>query len=607
MPANIAYGRRTVTLIYFRCLITFLLLGTVLAALQIRLSASARAPAAIATLLALLFVHASLEFAGPIHVAAALLWGSGLGIALARILVHRQEALLRLIRATTIPLALGVLAVSAAPITLLWVKEHRSFDRLAQDTKQAPNVILIILDTVRAMSMGLYDPDGANTPNLKQLARGGTVFSHAISTAPWTLPSHASMFTGRYVFELSVDWGKPLADPDSTLAEVLAARGYITAGFAANLLYVTRQLGLARGFMHFEDYPLTVGEAVLSTSVGRVVTDSRAFRRVTGMRDVLNRKPASQIVNDFIRWADARSQSQRARPVFAFLNLFDAHEPYLPPDVYRNAYKPTGGEPEYWYDANKAERYRLTGLNPEEIAPQLAAYKAAIAYMDAELGLLFDGLAHRGLLDNTIVIVTSDHGEEFGEHGVMSHVRSVHLPVLQVPLIVWSPGLVPSGSVVDKPVTLRDLPATVLTLLGMAAGSPIPGDSWTYTWSAGDKPAVPAAYLTQTTSADSAGTLLCGDYHYVRLMRETGVREELYNAMRDPLEQMDLSGDSAYSGVLQDLRKRLDAIRSSEDGGESIEAPHGEGNPDGHLPLSPMSTCRSPLLDNAGLAKTGAR
>ena len=128
---------------------------------------------------------------------------------------------------------------------------------LPQADSGTPNVLLIVMDTVSAQHMSLYGYPRDTTPNLARLARKGVRFQHARSTAPWTLPSHASMFTGRWPHDLSVGYGQPLDASAPTLAESLRDRGYATGGFVANTLYCSAETGLNRGFIHYEDHELT--------------------------------------------------------------------------------------------------------------------------------------------------------------------------------------------------------------------------------------------------------------------------------------------------------------------------------------------------------------
>jgi len=162
-------------------------------------------------------------------------------------------------------------------------------------------------------------------------------------------------------------------------------------------------------------------------------------------------------------------------------------------------------------------------------------------------------------LDNTIIIVAADHGEEFGEHGVMSHGLDLNMPALHVPLLIEWPAGVPEDLVVKEPVTLRDLPATVMALLGMDQGSPIPGESWTRIWDGTDRRNENPAFLSRITSFDPARSLVAGRFHYIRLLRDGARQEELYDVQLDPTEQTDLASDTAYREVLDRLRRRMDA------------------------------------------------
>ena len=141
-----------------------------------------------------------------------------------------------------------------------------------------------------------------------------------MATAPWTLPSHAGMFTGRWPHELSADWFHALDSTHPTLAETLRARGYNTAGFVANTLYCGSETGLSRGFNHYEDYSISPGELLLSSSLGRTIANNSRLRQLTGYHNIVNAKDAATVNADFLDWV-----SRNQRPFFAFLNYFDAH------------------------------------------------------------------------------------------------------------------------------------------------------------------------------------------------------------------------------------------------------------------------------------------
>ena len=244
----------------------------------------------------------------------------------------------------------------------------------------SPNVLLIVLDTVRADHLSLYGYYRPTSPSLERLAERGIRFDEARATSPWTLPSHASLFTGRWPSELGVKWMTPLPDRFPTLAEYLGARGYGTAGFVANNLYCSHDAGLDRGFTHYEDYVLDSGRlrplrtALLVDGAGPRLPNSgcgwpgiwRLGPSVHGsnrcVRRLLDtgRKDAGSINRDFLEWLSHRREPRR--PFFAFLNYFDAHSPYLPPagTEFRFGLAPeTDAEflllDEHWKDVDKLE------------------------------------------------------------------------------------------------------------------------------------------------------------------------------------------------------------------------------------------------------------
>jgi arylsulfatase A-like enzyme len=173
---------------------------------------------------------------------------------LARLAGRHSHVLIVAMRSTFLVSALAVIAIAGGALGWpRWV-ESRAIAALPAPPAGAPNVLLIVLDTVRARSLGLYGYERATSPNLDRFAKNGVVFSHAFSASPWTLPSHGAMFTGRLPHELSGGWMTPIDGTYPTLAEALSSVGYLTAGFIANTTYCPAEFGLARGFSHYEDH-----------------------------------------------------------------------------------------------------------------------------------------------------------------------------------------------------------------------------------------------------------------------------------------------------------------------------------------------------------------
>ncbi len=263
--------------------------------------------------------------------------------------------------------------------------------------------------------------------------------------APWTYPSHTCFFTGQWPFELNTQWKFRLDTPQPTLAEFLASRGYQTAGFAANTNCCSYESGLARGFAHYEDYSLTPWSLLSRTVPGKwilenLVSPGNFFdRKWIGLQT----RHAHELNETFLTWLGRRRSD---RPFFAFLNYFDAHEPYIPPLEH---YGQFGIRPAFPRDFRFLMDYVGTIkdlLQLRDITMARDCYDDCIASLDEQLGRLLETLQSRGLLENTDVIITSDHGEAFGEHKTFGHSYSVMLNEVGVPLVILSPALRPGES-----------------------------------------------------------------------------------------------------------------------------------------------------------------
>ena len=338
------------------------------------------------------------------------------------------------------------------------------------------------------------------------------------------------------------------------LAEVFRSRGHATGGFVANLPYTSYESGLTRGFVHYDDYRVTPRQAVLHswiahTPLFRGIVGSRSINDlVTTLRqpsldfepDDFNdrtyaRRSATEISTAFLDWQAAH----RDRPFFAFLNFFDAHIPYRP-------------------SPPLAVKFAL----PRR--PNLGLYDAAIASIDQEIGRMLDELRRRGVLDHTIVIVTSDHGEQFGEHGLRLHANSLYLPLLHIPLVIRYPARLTPGARVDAPVSLRDLAATVIDLAGLSGEAQMPGTSLARRLD-GDGEGSPVLAEVEGVIRPSPDwpvffgpmrSMLDGRFHYIR--RGDG-QEELFAYRTDPGETQNLAGSPEGQRELERFRARIAA------------------------------------------------
>lgn len=500
-----------------------------------------------------------------IHRLAILVLALGVAVQVTRLLLA-QRGHLGSIATRTVMVAVAVQVGLGIVLNVRReLSERAQFGSAVSDT-EVPNVLLLVWDAARAINLSLYGHGEPTTPSLDRMARDAMVFDHAFATAPWTLTSHSSMFTGRYPYELSAGWRHALDDTYPTLAEVLRDRGYATAGFVANLEYCSREVGLSRGFTRYEDYRVSLVEILVSSSLGRFVINNPRFRSLIGYQDIVGRRSATDIATGFLDWQDR----VEGRPFFAFLNMYDAHEPYLPPEPYASRFPPSVPRNNAFIrhiNVRQAERAFKQTMSAKERVGEERAYDAGIAYMDGELGRILDELERRGVLDNTVVIVTADHGELFGEHDLFTHGNSLYAPLLHVPLVIRYPARVAGGRT-DVGVSLRDLPATILDLVGVDQDR-IPGASLVRARNDSDvadlspvfaevEPA-PNQGARYPSSAGSMQTLIEWPY---QLIHDGSGGMALFDLEGDPGQLTDLSENAAHSAVMARITERFSALMS---------------------------------------------
>jgi arylsulfatase A-like enzyme len=411
---------------------------------------------------------------------------------------------------------------------------------------ERPNVILVVMDTTRGDRCGFNGYHRPTTPRLDELAREGVTFRDAWSPAGWTLPAHASLFTGqRPVHHGVLDGIRLFLEPQAvTLAERLKDAGYRTAAFSNNS-FVSGEFGLIQGFETFEPH---------------YVNPDRKY------------PSAPYTLDRALTWA--LDPTQRDRPFFVFVNNMEPHMPYTPPEDVQARFLPPDATPEEVAEARGFEfplTMRLV-LGLETLPPRRwemisAIYDAEIATLDAALGDMLDRLRASGEYDRTVVIITADHGENIGEHGLCEHRASIHRPIRHVPLVVRYPGHFDGGRQVTSPVRLEDVKPTVLELAGLPLppeldGVPLSRDlpgriSLGYL---GPQSQEVLDLLERNMPGVDPGVLLLsmravydGRFHYIR--RSDGV-EELYDISADPAELHDLAGHGGPE--LDRLRALLD-------------------------------------------------
>jgi len=368
------------------------------------------------------------------------------------------------------------------------------------------NVILVSIDTTRADHLGCYGHPLLKTPNIDRLAAEGVRFEQCIVAAPVTLPSHASMLTGVYPFVHKVrDNGTFRLHADNqTLAEILRDAGYATAA-QVGAFVMNQSFGLDQGFDVYRDVGYTLAEEARERAGSEI--------------------DAEQVTDGAIKLLGRVAPG----PFFMFVHYFDPHQPYAPPK-------------------RLADKY----FDP---------YSAEIAFVDEQLGRLLDALAEQGLDDDTLIVLTSDHGEGLGQHGETTHAFFVYDTTLRVPLIFWSPGRLPAGWTTAECVRSIDIAPTILALLGAAPLAHGQGVDLSPLWR------TPLAELDLEAYSETFYTKYNLGYSQLRALRADGwkyilsPRPELYHIADDPLETRDLA--AAQPDRLNDMHARLRTIIES--------------------------------------------
>lgn len=352
----------------------------------------------------------------------------------------------------------------------------------SEERSDRPDVVLISLDSVRADALTFLDAE--TSPHLAQLAERGTIFTQAISGTSWTLPSHLQMFTGLPPVLHGVQEDDLRLDPRlATLPELLRENDYQSAGFFT-CWYLHGEYGFEDGFDLYansmqggENLDRALDEAMASDS--SLEERRREFRRWKTTNQFVN---SPVVVENATRALD---EVARDEPLFLFAHFFDPHFDYIPPAPFGTRYDPdyTGSITgvNYWenkriWDASKTPPRQINDRDLDHIR---ALYRGEIAWTDDAIGKLLAKLEERGTLDETLIIVTADHGEEFFEHGDRGHRRTLYDEVLRVPLLIVPPksSTTQVSRLRDEQVSLSDLLPTILDYGGVGDTVPVYGRS----------------------------------------------------------------------------------------------------------------------------------
>ena len=378
----------------------------------------------------------------------------------------------------------AILGASVVVVVGIWVWSQSTLpqmnfvaaDRALVDGRVGTNVLLVSIDTLRADHLSVYGYSRATTPFLEELARESIVFENAVSPARWTLPAHASLFTGKFpgrhgaqfITKRNPDlpWSSaaPLDSSHETLAELQASNGYRTAAIVGNAAYLHHTLGIAQGFETYDDrHWRTIG----FTSVLQSWLKLSPFA-FDGLEK--SYRSAGAISETAIAWLGSTGRE----PFFLFVNFMDPHDPYHPPAPYDTRF----GVRE-WFLPNPGDAILMgeRGIDPREQRHFEALYDGEIRYVDRELQRLVEELRRIGRYHSTMIVVTSDHGEFFGEHGLWGHGKGPFDEVHRVPLLIKFPQSRPAGRD-DAQIGTTDIFPTILQTLELPIPAGIDGAAY---------------------------------------------------------------------------------------------------------------------------------
>jgi arylsulfatase A-like enzyme len=403
-----------------------------------------------------------------------------------------------------------------------------------------PNVLLISIDTLRPDMLGCYGYDRPTSPTLDLLAGEGVLFENAFTTSPWTLPAHGSLLTGLYPrHHGATRESRALRRNIPTLGEILSKQGFSTMAIV-NSHYVGRRYGFSRGFDEF-----------------------------VYVQEHMSEREPSEVVDTALSWLSNR----REGPFFLLLHAYDVHSDYgALPEYERMFVLPYQGKIDGSTEQLLEIGRNTVDLDASDVDHLIDLYAAGIRQMDAELARLIEHLRATEELENTLIIVVSDHGEEFFEHGGLLHARTQYDEVIRIPLILRGPG-VPRGHRIATPVSINDILPTTLALVGVQWDGAFDGMDVSRLW--------------RSEASDAArGRILFGeaDQHnekpditrYARYQRYKLIynrltrQSSLYDLRADPRERRDVS--DAQPQIKQQLMNELQRFESVRMVGDPLPA-----------------------------------
>ncbi len=334
--------------------------------------------------------------------------------------------------------------------------------------QQLPNIILLVMDAGRADHLSCYGYERPTSPHIDQIATEGTLYEKAISAAVWTVPSHASLFTGMYLSGHGLRGRNlKLRQDIPTMASFLGAQGYNTLALTANAL-IGQATGLARGFAELKD----VRNVFQGERLSRLKAKGNAlYRRLyyggSPHKNSWYDSGAWRLNYEMKRWIQGQRNRREKRPFFIFANYMEPHLRYDPPRAFRRRFL-TPTQEQRWRQVNQNAWKFMSGeveMRADDWDILISLYDAELAYLDSRIGELYHFLRQNGLLDNTVFILTSDHGENLGDHQLMDHQHCVYETLARVPLIIRYPEHFPAGLRAKELVQSVDLLPTLAEII----------------------------------------------------------------------------------------------------------------------------------------------
>lgn len=422
-----------------------------------------------------------------------------------------------------------------------------------------PNILVIIMDSVSAENLSCYGYHQVTTPHIDLLAQQSTLFEQAISVGCWTLPVHASLFTGLYPLSHGVTTSKDaLPGEFPTLALRLEELGFQTACFSNNA-YISETTGLTQGFDTVESvWSLSHSRGTKRTKMERlikrleqygpranpVIRLARTLQRARTLTKRLRnrRDKGAKLTNEKIQaWLTTRRNPNQ--PFFLFVNYMDCHLPYNPPYPYNRRFMPKHISP--WHIArvgnNRDVIRRLSEERSlEDIQILRALYDGQLCYLDQQIGELVRYIDSLGILDDTVLIITSDHGDSLGEHNHIGHRMALYEQLVRVPLLIRYPARFQPGARVRQQVSLIDLYPTILELAGIDLSQENTNGfhSLITPLTAEARPFIIAENTAPKSQNDVIARMIrTGQHKYIW---KSNQEHELYDLVKDPRESANL-------------------------------------------------------------------